>query len=418
MAEIDHLSVPVPDFSHALRCRSDGHEGIAGIDPCYELFQVGHSGGKKLLIFTAAEHSHHGSHRRIMKDPPVGDLLPVEGSIGLICGTSDCIVVRGKGLDHRAAALLPAACPSDRLRDQLIRPLCRPVIVRIERQVCHQDPDQRDIREVMSLHDHLCSDEHVRCSRTEIREDLRMSFLPSGRVIIHAERPDARKFSVDHLLDLLCPESQSPEMRRSALRTRIHIRHLIAAVMTDEPAVLMSCERDIAVRTLYDMTARPAAHEPGISASVEKEHALLPAVHAFPDPVPKDLRKDRPAAGHCFLSHIDDDSLREDRLPVPLSQRYARILPGLDPVGRRQRGGRRAHEDVRTFDPGPLHCGLPRMVAGHKLRAVGLLMLLIDHDQTEISERGKKGGPGTDHDRQIPAPRRFHLIIFFSLGKP
>ena len=122
MAEIDHLPVPVPDFSHALRSRSDGHEGIAGIDPCYELFQIGHSGGKKLLIFTAAEHSHHGSHRRIMKDPPVGDLLPVEGSIGLICGTSDCIVVRGKGLDHRAAALLPAACPSDRLRDQLICP--------------------------------------------------------------------------------------------------------------------------------------------------------------------------------------------------------------------------------------------------------------------------------------------------------
>ena len=71
--------------------------------------------------------------------------------------------------DGRARPV-PTAGASRHLGQELERAFCRPEIGHLQPDVGRHDTDERHIREVVTLGDHLCSHQHIYLARPETRQ--------------------------------------------------------------------------------------------------------------------------------------------------------------------------------------------------------------------------------------------------------
>ena len=121
---------------------------------------------------------------------------------------------------------------------------------------------------IMSLYDHLRTDQDICFVSGELLQDLLIGTLPPGRVQIHAQDTRLRIHGFYNLFNLLCACPESPDIWGMADRTRLHLPCLITAVVADQPPVLMAGQRHIAVRTFEHDSAGTAGDKSCVAPAV------------------------------------------------------------------------------------------------------------------------------------------------------
>ena len=108
-------------------------------------------------------------------------------------GCPNCVVVRGPSLHQDAAPLGAAACPARHLRHELKRALGGPEVGEVEARIRVHYPDDRHVREVQPLRDHLRAEQDVELPLCHALEDPVMRPLRAGGIEIHAGDAGLRK---------------------------------------------------------------------------------------------------------------------------------------------------------------------------------------------------------------------------------
>jgi hypothetical protein len=127
---------------------------------------------------------------------------------------------RRKRLDDDLALDISAPGAARNLRQQLERPLARAKVRDVQALVRIDDADQRHIREVQALGDHLRSDEDVGFAKAEIAKDPTIVVLSLKRVGIHPLHARVGKKFRQDLLDLFSAEAGITDRRVTAFRLR------------------------------------------------------------------------------------------------------------------------------------------------------------------------------------------------------
>ena len=99
----------------------------------------------------------------------------------------------------------PRPARADGLREQLVGPLGRALVGKVEGDVGGDDPDERDLRNVEPLGHQARADQHVQPAFGEGVEDALHRALVLGHVAVQAADAEVRENGPDLLLDALVP---------------------------------------------------------------------------------------------------------------------------------------------------------------------------------------------------------------------
>ena len=111
---------------------------------------------------------HHVSERRIFQFLADGDLLLVKTFVIMLRGEHDRRIERGTGLHENFPLDFSASGAPGNLREELERTFRRAEIRHEQPHVRIYDPDQRHIREMQPLGDHLGADQDVQFAAPEL----------------------------------------------------------------------------------------------------------------------------------------------------------------------------------------------------------------------------------------------------------
>jgi len=134
---------------------------------------------------------------------PGCDLLFVESLEVVKTSGFDAGVVGMVALDKDLTRPFPPSRSARHLHQELQGPFGCTKVREIQGDVCEDDAHQGDLRNVVSLCDHLGSDQDVQFLSPESVEDLLVRPLPSRRVSIHSSDAGLGKKRPDLLFDLL-----------------------------------------------------------------------------------------------------------------------------------------------------------------------------------------------------------------------
>ena len=123
-------------------------------------------------VLAAEQQRDHRRHRRVVKRAAELDLRFVERLVVVAERVLDRVVRRERGLDHHLPAQLPAARAAGDLGEEIERLLRGAEVGIAEDRVGVEDAGEGDVREVMSLAEHLRPDERARLAAAEAVEDL------------------------------------------------------------------------------------------------------------------------------------------------------------------------------------------------------------------------------------------------------
>ena len=318
------------------------------------------------------------------------------------------------GLDQDLALSLRSPRSAGCLCEKLKGPLTCPVAWNIQRQVCHQDPDQRHIREIMSLHDHLCADHDIRLMGGKRGKYLQLSILAGGGILVHPQHPGVGKQQLHFPLHLLRTDLERPQKRTGTFRAGLRHGRLIAAVMAQQAPSPVKSQRHITVGTFQHMTAGSAGNEPRIASAVQKQHRLFTARESLPQSCLQFFTEDRTVAGGKFIPHIDDLHMGKCCcLCTPGQADLCDQSPG-GCIGSLQRRSCRPQHNAGAFHLRALHGYIPGMIPGRLLTLVTLFVFLVDHNDPEVRKRCEQGRPRTDHHIQISLTRPVELVLFLT----
>lgn len=147
---------------------------------------------------------------------PVLHLLIEKALIILPAAGDNREMVRVKRLDDNLPGRLGTAAAPGRLHDQIERHLHAAKVRPGRTGVGVKDTDQRDLRKVQTLGDHLRADQDIRFMPAELFKQLLMRFLARCRIGVHAQHTGLRKQPRDFFLQLL--QCRSPAPQTSAIR--------------------------------------------------------------------------------------------------------------------------------------------------------------------------------------------------------
>ena len=163
----------------------------------------------------------------------------------------------------------------------------------------------------MSFHNHLRSNQNICFLFVKCFQNLCMSFLFSCRIKIHTQNTTLRKHRFHHFLNLLCSRFKSSNIRRTAGRTFGVRRRLIAAIMTDQPAMIMKRHGNITVRTFCHIATGTTGDKSGIASSIEKQQDLLPFLQPLLHGFCQRFTDHRTISGFQFLAKIYNLDVRK-----------------------------------------------------------------------------------------------------------
>ena len=230
-------------------------------------------------------------------------------------------MLRLVSLNNHPSGIVRAPCPARDLRNQLERPLRAAVIGQVQRHIRRDHADQRNLREIQPLRDHLCADHHVRLARSEPPEQLFVRVLFTGGVHVHAHRPRIRKKAIHLFLDLLRARAEILDIPSFAFGASHRRKHLIAAVMAFQQIFgLVIRHRHIALRAFNDVSARAAGHERRMPAAIDEQHCLLARVQTIAQRRSELSGENRMIAPFKFAAHIDQLDLRHGSSHHALTQ--------------------------------------------------------------------------------------------------
>ena len=211
---------------------------------------------------------------RVAPEAAQPQLRTVKGVVVLVGGVDDDVVVRGVGLDHRPAPLVPPARPAHHLGEKAEGPLGGPVAVHVQGQIRCQHPHQGDIFKIQPLGYHLGAKEDGDLLLFKGPQQLLVS--AGGGVRVHPQYLHPGKQPAELLLHLLGAGAHM--LHDAAALVAGLLRPLgMAAVVAHEAAVgAVVGHGDAAAGTLRHRAALPAHQHPAAAPAVEKENALLP----------------------------------------------------------------------------------------------------------------------------------------------
>ena len=114
----------------------------------------------------------------------------------------------------------------------------------------------------------------------------------------------------------------------------------------------------------------------------------------------------------CELGrHVHDGDRRQRPAGDTLGERHARPFPGLTARQSLHRGAGAPENERRAGEP--CHAGrhLPRVVARGRRLLVGGLVLLVDHDESQVLERSEQRRSRTDHDPRRAGSHEIPLVV-------
>ncbi len=271
----------------------------------------------------------------------------------------------------------------------------------------------------MAFDNHLGSHQDVRLSVGKLFQNLPVSALPAGCIRIHPKNTDPRKFSGNHLRQALRSGSESRKVGRLTGRASVRQFYLIPAVVAHQPVSAVQGQRDIAVRTPHRLPAGTAGYEGGKSPAVDEKHDLLPS----PETVCHSLTEraaEYGAVAFCeLLPHVDHRSFGDPAFGhSPPAELHQMVSPTCSAVGALHGGRGRTQHHLCAAEARSRLRRLPGVIPRGILGLVGVLMLLIDDDKTEMGKWGKQRGAGADHDLTAAIQRPFPLVVALSLRHP
>src|SRR2546423_1879151 len=247
------------------------------------------------------------------------------------------MVRRQPGLDQDTTAFRPPASSARHLTQELKAALGRPEIRKVDSNVRVDDADERDVRKVESLRDHLRSEKNVHLSSGDAVEYTRVRPFSARGIEVHSRYSRRGKSLGQKPLYLLRSQTALLQIPAAAARTIGPRIFLVQAVVADETlGVPVVRERDAAVGTRRHRTAVDALHERRVTAPVEEQDALLPTSHGFDERVVERLAYHcsviDPTLRHsgvigCELAQIDHLDIRKLAAADSVRQREELELP-------------------------------------------------------------------------------------------
>src|SRR5579884_853265 len=263
--------------------------------------------------------------------------------------------------------------------------------------------DQRHVRKIQTLGDHLRAEENVNQSFTESGQDTGMTAGLAHGVAVHAADDMARETFLDFDLQFLCAQSLVAYRCLSAERA-VALRLLLeTAVMTEQDVALFvvgQCQ--IAEAARFDVAARRAMHMRREAAAIEKQHHLSALVECRAHRVFQCIADGRrPAPLGRLMTQVNQTHLGQRPFQHALGQTQERILAALGVVPALQRRSRRAKYDWDVLQPRPHDGHISAMIARRGFLFEGVFMLFIDNDEAEPFGRREDGAASADDDLRL-----------------
>ena len=218
----------------------------------------------------------------IQRSFTVRRLPVVKRGVILFKRTLKRVMIRFISLNDDVSGAVRAPCSACDLCDQLERALGAAIVRKVQRCICRDYADQRDVRKIQTLCDHLRADEDVSFASAEGIQYVRVGVPACGRIHVHPEYTGCRKKLAHFFLDALRARAEKLDEATCGFGTGTRRTLPLAAVVADQHfSRLMICHRHIAAFALDDVTAGAAVDERGMPPPVDEQHSLLARVETI-----------------------------------------------------------------------------------------------------------------------------------------
>ena len=208
-----------------------------------------------------------------------------------------------------------------KLRDELERALLGAEVRHAETRVGVDHGRERDVREVVSLGDHLRPDEHRALGGGEPPQRRRRLAGLLGRVGVEPKALELGNVRLQLSLQPLRPGADPRELDRAAGGADVGRLCREPAVVAVERLVAMQHERDVAIRATPRLAARAAVQRGREAAAIEQEDRFASALGELAE-----LREQRRGQRIAGLTAEVDRAHRRTADPIrsPRSRRSSR----------------------------------------------------------------------------------------------
>ena len=334
-------------------------------------------------------------------------------------GELDGVGSRLEALHDDHALEVPAAGATGDLGEQLEGALGGAEIRQLQRKVGVDDADEGHAREVEALGDHLRAEEHVVFTGAEVRQDLSEQVLLAHGVRVDAGHAGTREELGDGLLDLLGTVTLPADLGRPAARAE-HRGTLLMVAQMAAGGVVGPVQRqgDTAALALHGFAAIRTDQRARVTATIQEEDRLLAPFEARADAVGQLAGEDVLALRvQDLAAHVHDPESRHRAVVDALGHDVQGIAPGrrVLPGLQRRRGG--TQHAGRAEDRGAHHRDVASVVHRRLALLERRLVLLVDHDEAQVRERGEDRGAGADHHPRLPERHRHPGVETLARGK-
>ena len=294
----------------------------------------------------------------------------------------------------------------------------------MQRQIRRHHADQRDVRKIQSLSDHLRADQHLRLPASELGKNPLMRILAAGRIHVHARYLHAGEPREHLFLHLLRARSEELDKLAPAFRADFRGLALLAAVMAVQHVVVhMIGHGHVAVFALFHMTARTAGNEGRIAAPVDKENDLMPLIEALLHLPDQRAAEDGLVALHQFFAHVHDFHLGQPASAHPLVHFDQRqLIPRLDAGHGLHIGGdgrrRAAQQHNRPMIFRPPFRNIARVIPRTFVGQIARFMLLVHDDDAGLLQRRKNRRSRADDHLRLARTDSAPLVEALSGRQP
>ena len=186
----------------------------------------------------------------------------------------------------------------------------------------------------------------------------------------------------------------------------------MAAIVAHEPFVgAVIGQPGTAPGTLRRFAAVHTHQRAGVAPAVQKQHHLLSVGGRLADSVLQRIAQAQVIAQLYLLLHVHDPDLRERSAAPAVGERIQPVDAGPGTVHGLHRRGCRAHEHHRFFFKPPPQSHLFSGIAGRIVGFIGVLLLLVQDQQTQLGTWGKHRGAGTYHHPGLAGANCLPLVI-------
>ena len=161
---------------------------------------------------------------------------------------------------------------------------------------------------------------------------------------------------------------------------------------------------------LGTFAAVDAHQRPGIAPAVEEEDGLVPMLQVIPDGIQQKPRKRRIIALFQFLFHVHDLHPGQASPAETGTELIEPVVAAFGPVHGLHTGGRGAQEHQGVFMASPPDGHLLGRIPGALLRAVGVLLFLVQNDESQILTGGEDRRAGAHGDLCIAVFQPLPLV--------